>query len=309
MCNKSLAINDYITENNLDIIGITETWLRSSTPASTIAEITPPGYTLEHIPRPSGGKGGGVGLIFRDSFKARKETTCSYSSFEHMIVTLSHRSCTYTFVVLYRTPTVKKNGPTLATFLEEFPKFLENVLLQRNTLVIIGDFNIHFKNSECLQAKSFRELLDSVNLVQNVSKPTHQSGHILDLILTRPDQVPSKVDVNDILLSDHSAVRFSLPTSKPPLPTKEVTYRRIKAIDVDTFVADIEKSRLFKLQTDDPDILAETYNSVLSEVLDHHAPLKTKVITIHPCALGMVTRLWQQRKRGGGQRKHGEQLA
>ena len=180
-----------------------------------------------------------------------------------MIVTLSYKSCTFVIVVVYRSPTVKKNGPTLTTFLHEFPKFLEDVLLLRNNLVIIGDFNIHFEDSECAQTMLFRELLDSVNLVQNLSKPTHHSGHTLDLILTRPDQVPSYVDISDILLSDHSAIRFSLPTSKPPLPRKELSYRRIKAIDVDAFVSDIEKSRLFSVETGDPDVLADTYNCVL----------------------------------------------
>ena len=128
------------------------------------------------------------------------------------------------------------------------------------------------------------ELLDSVNLDQNISKPTHHSGHTLHFILTRPDQAHSHVDISDILLSDHSAVTFSLPISKPPLPRKELSYRRIKAIDVDAFVSHIEKSRLFSLETVDPDVLADTYNSVLREILNQHAPLKTNVITIHPTA-------------------------
>ena len=225
-----------------------------------------------------------MGLIFRDTFKAKKETTSSYSSFEHMLVTLSCKSHTFVVAVVYRSPTVKTNGPTITNFLEEFPKFLEDILLLRKYIVIIGDFNIHIENKECNHARLFKDILDSTNLTQSVSQPTHCSGHTLDLILTRPDQVPISVEVEDILLSDHFSVRFTLPTSKPPLPKRELTYRRIKAIDIDSFASDIASSRLFSLDSENPDLLADTYNAVLRELLDKHAPVKTKTITVHPTA-------------------------
>jgi exonuclease III len=209
VCNKTILINNYVTDNRLDMVGMTETWLKPSTPTSIIAELIPPGYTFEHTPRPTGGKGGGEGLLFRESFKARKETTTLYSSFEHMIVSLSYRSGTVVVVVIYRPPTVKKDGPTITTFLEEFPKLLEDLLLQRNNLVIIGDFNIHIEDLNCTHAKQFKDLLDSSNLVQSVSGSTHKNGHTLDLILSRPDQAPSTVDVIDTCLSDHYPQRNS----------------------------------------------------------------------------------------------------
>ena len=53
---------------------------------------------------------------------------------------------------------------------------------------------------------------------------------------------------------------------------------------MEDFASDISKLRLFSLKADDPDELADTYNCVLSELLDTHAPLKTKTITVHPPA-------------------------
>ena len=85
-------------------------------------------------------------------------------------------------------------------------------------------------------------------------------------------------------LSDHHGVTFNLDMAKPPLPTKELTYRRLKAIDMDAFTSDIKHSRLFSLETEDVDELADAYNAVLSEVLDKHAPEKKKTVTIHPVA-------------------------
>jgi len=116
--NKPLIIHDYIVDKQLDIVAITETWIKPTTPGSTLAAVTPPGYTLDHISRPSGTNGGGVGLIYRNSFKAKKVTMPPFSSFEHMMMTLSVRGKTLAIIVVYRT------GPTYTTFLDEFSRLL-----------------------------------------------------------------------------------------------------------------------------------------------------------------------------------------
>ena len=53
---------------------------------------------------------------------------------------------------------------------------------------------------------------------------------------------------------------------------------------MDAFASNIEKSRLFSLETEDVDELAETYNSVLATIFDKYAPVKVKTITVHPAA-------------------------
>ena len=283
VCNKSLAINDYIADSNADLIAISETWIKPSTATSTLAELTPPGYSLLHVPR-AGRTGGGVALIHRNTLKAKIVDTSRFYSFEHMTVTVKYRSASYVVVVLYRPDKDKHKKPTFDKFKDEFPKLLEDILVLNNPVYIMGDFNIHVNNDKCLNKKSFLDLLDTFGLVQNVKSSTHRDGNILDLLITRADHCPLHVDVCDIALSDHYAVKFSLPTTKPPLPTKTITYRRIKAIDIDQFVDDIKESGLCEFQTDDPNALADKYNAVLVELLDHHAPLKSRTITVHPSA-------------------------
>jgi hypothetical protein len=53
VCNKASSLCEYIKDNSLDIFGITETWLKQRD-QTVIAELTPPGYTMQHIPRSSG---------------------------------------------------------------------------------------------------------------------------------------------------------------------------------------------------------------------------------------------------------------
>ena len=65
------------------------------------------------------------------------------------------------------------------------------------------------------------ELLESMGLQQHVNEPTHESGHTLDLIITRQcDSLLAKISVTDCLLSDHSTLICDLILDKPP-PTEE----------------------------------------------------------------------------------------
>ena len=62
VCNKAELIVDYVTSHDIDIMCITETWLRSEDTAS-VSAVTPSGYHLEHVAR-TNGRGGGVGVLF-----------------------------------------------------------------------------------------------------------------------------------------------------------------------------------------------------------------------------------------------------
>ena len=55
-------MNEFVTDNNIDILGVCETWLTRDDKA-VISELTPIGITFTHLPR-SSKRGGGVGLLF-----------------------------------------------------------------------------------------------------------------------------------------------------------------------------------------------------------------------------------------------------
>ena len=60
------------------------------------------------------------------------------------------------------------------------------------------------------------ELLETYNLVQHVQGPTHQSGHTLDLVITREDDgLILSPPVNDLYISDHVTLIFRIQLSKP----------------------------------------------------------------------------------------------
>ncbi len=49
--NKALDIADFIAEYELDILVLTETWLRQQGDEAIITEMMPPSYSFQHVPR------------------------------------------------------------------------------------------------------------------------------------------------------------------------------------------------------------------------------------------------------------------
>ena len=102
-------------------------------------------------------------------------------------------------------------------------------------LLITGDFNVHVDELGDQDGDAFLEILESMGFLQNVDKPTHRSAHALDLIITRQcDSVLASAPTTDYFLSDHCSILYDLKVEKPALPTKTVSYRKIKDIDRQT---------------------------------------------------------------------------
>ena len=62
--NKSLILSEYITDNNLDFLCLTETWQKPLDYFS-LNQVTPTGYTYMDKPRTEG-RGGGIAAIYRN---------------------------------------------------------------------------------------------------------------------------------------------------------------------------------------------------------------------------------------------------
>ena len=112
---------------------------------------------------------------------------------------------------------------------------------------------------------------------------THQEGHILDLIIARTYSCVVDTVVAD-LSSDHCAVHCRMAMRKPPFRRELKTYRKMKAINLTSFSTDIENSDLYTSQERLLEESVTQYNDVLCDLLEKHAPLKTKWLTIRPAA-------------------------
>ena len=148
------------------------------------AEITLPGYKLLQYPR-FGRTGGGIALLLKETVDARKVDSGEHRSFEFGEWILKYGSSKLRVVGIYRIPYSAAHPVSTSVFLNEFPAYLESVVMSPEPLLITGDFNIHVNVPGDSDATRFQELPSSMGLKQQVEKPTHISGHMLDLFITR----------------------------------------------------------------------------------------------------------------------------
>ncbi len=279
-------------------MALTETWLRGDpSDAQRIGEVTPAGYHFHHKPRLNR-KGGGVGILLKKALKIKLLPSPNAVSFEHMVCDITTGKTALRMVIIYRPPASKVNKSTPASFLTEFYTLLERLLTFPGHLIITGDFNFHVDVPDNPHAIKLLDTLDSVGLVQLVTGSTHRAGHTLDLVITRADKpLVDEITLTDPLISDHLAILFSARLPKPPLHRKTITSRKIRSINHDKFIHDIESSGLLTSTTIDTDNITEVYFKSLNDILDKHAPLKTSTVTVRQ-GCGWFTDQLRTQKRG-----------
>lgn len=178
--NKAMIVKDFAVDNDIDALALTETWLRSDNDDNIeIGTLVPTGYRFLHVPRPLG-RGGGVGLLFKDTLNINTTLTVSFNTFELMDVRLRSLQ-SVRVLIIYRPP----ESNSLNTFFEEFSRLLENTIAETSgRLLLTGVFNIHIDCPNDGNAKRFIDILDSFDLKQRVSSVTHRNGQFLLRILS-----------------------------------------------------------------------------------------------------------------------------
>ena len=63
---KTSPFSEYLTSKNLDIVAVTETWLKHDETQSTVADSPPLGYLFFHERRADQRAGGDVGILVSD---------------------------------------------------------------------------------------------------------------------------------------------------------------------------------------------------------------------------------------------------
>ena len=183
--NKTTTITECITDHNIDILAITETWLKKNSDKPIIAAMTPSGYSFVNAPRASG-RGGGVGVIHRDELSCKQLPPSNNVTFEMIRTQFSGAtSKTFNIFTIYRPPSSAKTPRPMADFYIELEHLLTDVSLCVTPTFIVGDFNIKYDDES--EARPLLQLLESFNLVQHVKDATHTAGHILDLVISHKD--------------------------------------------------------------------------------------------------------------------------
>ncbi len=129
--------------------------------------------------------------------------------------------------------------------------------------------NFHVDDPKDTSALKFLEIVDTCGLSQHIHEPTHQSGHTLDLLITRSSEsILFGNPVVDFRISDHDTILSRL--------------RKLKGINIADFKKDISESVLCNATPQDLNTVVSLYNSTLSDILDKHAPLQSRSMVERP---------------------------
>ena len=171
----------------------------------------------------------------------------------------------------------------MSLFFEEFSTYVESIVISTGRLLISGDFNFHVESTDDTNAKRFCELLETFGLTQHVACPTHTSGRTLDLIISRSinDVIITELE-STLALSDHSFIECNLNMPKPNFVVKVLRFRQLKRIDIPMFKDDISGAELCVNSFSDIEEFTRCYDTTLLNLLDKHAPIKTKKMVMRP---------------------------
>ena len=241
ICNKVDEFLHHVTESNLDICCVTETWLDDKNPKHSIirSSLTLPGYSFIDIPR-SSKHGGGTGIKFKNKLKVKIIDSSEQRSFEYSAYEVMYRAISFHILVVYRPPYSTSHPVTSSVFFEEFSAFIEQFLNEHQSVLICGDFNIPCNKPEDLDSIALDELCDNMGLDQLVKCQTHKFGNTLDLIMVpRDGKLIYSEPEEKFQISDHSFIHVCISMPKPKVVRDLRKFRDIKNINSVDFTRDL----------------------------------------------------------------------
>ena len=278
--NKSASIQSFIRDNCVDCFLMSETWLTESDTESHLRELTPEGFRLHHETRGAWSqdprrRGGGVGCFVSERLNSSLFSSNHFSSFQYIITPVDFCKIRTNLVTIYRPP----KSPS---FLDQLQTLFSELISMKSSFIITGDFNIHLDVADNHETLKFKEILNDFNLKQHVTTSTHTHGHILDVFIT-PEDFNHIVDISvSDSVSDHLIITATLNFEKPKPTTHKVQYRPYRKIDLAKFRSDLAKSTLLTNPSNTATSLYNQYHTVMTELVDRHAPLKTRTCTSRP---------------------------
>ena len=231
------------------------------------------GYTIHRQDKSA--SSGGLILYIRADIAHRRmpKFECNCFGIESICLEVKNGTSKSLITSIYKHPQVSDS-----TFSSHISDMADKQFLYHDDLTFIGEMNCCPRKSDII--KSFCDIYDLKNLI--VSPTCHKGNNptLLDVILVSKPRRFAKTLYCECILSDFhnfvgAATKKHLPLSEP----RRIIYRSYKHFDDDAFINDVSSApfhvaRIF----DDVHDASWFTSSLLNDVIDHHAPCKSKLI-------------------------------
>ena len=199
-------------------------------------EIAPIGYNIISHPRLLQRQGGGTAFVYKNGFNIVDKTdTRKFETMEFAEYNIMLKTETINMYVIYRPPST-----SVLKFCEDlFDLLLDNIVQDRGKLILVGDFNIHVDDHNNPDTITFNDFMENIGIRNHINFTMHTSHHTLDLVLMDGnDRLGSRVGLGHYL-SDNCFVDMIIKAGIDPPPAKQITYRKLKNIDITNFNIDV----------------------------------------------------------------------
>ena len=267
---KACDIIDILKGQFIDIMCIAETKLDQTFPD---AQFHADNYVLYRRDGASGYSGGLI--VYASSMLSTRRRSDLEADLELIVIEQINNSKKSFFYICYRAPRIDAKS-----YLQVLSKSLDRALIESNDITIIGDINQNMM--QISQSNELRDLADLFGLKNLITTPTcykNPNNHTLvDVLLTNnPHHYCNSGTIQNGLSDVHHFIYGVLRQKQVRQQAKTVTYRSYKSFDPDNFNADLAQvpfhvGAIF----DDIDDKYWYFQSLMTEVLDRHAPFKSK---------------------------------
>jgi exonuclease III len=269
-------IKHFLTEANIDILAVSETWLNSNISNSDI-DIN--GFNL--VRRDRDGRGGGVCILVNNSIRYCPVNTSPV--IEQVWITIKLQKLTIAVGAIYRPPTINYK-----LFCDELETTYTLLSSTHDKIICFGDLNIDLLLSSRPDVAYLNSMLNSVGIKQLIAEPTRiidNKASLLDVILVSDTNSISDSGVlHEYRFSDHETVFCQVQVFNKPNSARFATIRSYKTFNIERFDNDMKLipwQHIFHIKSVDEKINFINHN--ILTVLDKHVPLKhVKMTKCHP---------------------------
>ena len=213
-------LKDYVQNDKIAIMNITETWLDKDIKDDVEIE----GYTTFRCDRKEI-KRGGTAIYIKDKLEANQICELSHKKCE--LIAINIYSLQTINIVVYRPPKTKLEE--FNVILNKIKEIFNGIKKPEPTIILSGDFNFPFvkwkrlANNSCTweyvahtnattdEKLQFKELISICNnqcMLQMIEEPTRENN-TLDLLFTNETTIATTIEVNKTKISDHNCIELS----------------------------------------------------------------------------------------------------
>ena len=276
-----IQVKNLVSENDFDILTLSETWLNGSVDNS---EISIPGYTIKRLDRQNK-TGGGICVFIKEIYKVKqlsKLSSISSGGFHQLWLSIQiNKYKSFIVCTAYRPPDCP-----LDCFDQELSESLISALTPGKDIFILGDLNCNVLDISDGNARALLDFCSTFNLTQVIKQPTRRtdlSETLIDVIIVTNKYLVKTSGVRPVTISDHDLVFITLNLKRRRLKPVYVIRRSYKHYDAGAFARDIAEAPWSVVESfDDVDEKLDAFHLLFDPTLDQHAPIRRVKLRTRP---------------------------